>query len=478
MVVDFEENQGMNAAHSFSAAPDQREFRLAVLSGIALSLLFAVAQVLGNGTPAALLILPVVALLLLALSSPELALVGLTLFLFIDLHLSLYVGAVLFTPIVALAVILHHRDFAWNELSTPLSKPLLLFGLAVLPSLFNALNPVSSIAKMYNLVAFLIAMYAVLLTFRTFDAMRRMALVFLVMTAITGTDVIRVALATGLRDYGFAGVMFVDYAGIAVNVVALMVLFTKGWRRVALLILGTLIGMGLILAQTRNAWIATGVTLAVTLGLLIRDPLVAGVTRKRMVIIAAVCIAAIAILAAGTIALNPSVGERATDITEANTVETPDALIIRNTLLTRMIIWDTALNAFLAHPFIGIGMYGFIDASYMYCRFPTMLYEIYVRGNSAHIAYLGVAAESGLIGLTAFLFLLVSTLRLAARNVRRALSQQEQRYALLSFTAMIYCTLSMFLTDAWMFGQGIVLFGIVVGLILAQHRHQQQGSPA
>jgi len=478
MDVDFEENTGMNAAPSISGAPLQKEFRFAVLSGIALSLLFAVAQALGNGSTASLILLPVAALLLLALSSPELALVGLTLFLFIDLHLSLFVGAVLFTPIVALSFVLHHRDFAWKEFSTPLSKPLLLFGLAVLPSLLNALNPFACIEKMYNLVAFLIAMYGVLLTTRTPAAMRRLVLVFLVMTALTGADVIRVAVATGKRDYGFAGVLFVDYAGIAVNAVALMALFTKGWRRFALLILGIVIGMGLILTQTRNAWIATALTLTVSLGYLIRYPEIAGVTRKRMITIAAFCVGALVLLAVATISLNPAVGTRATDITNPNTQETAEGIIIRNTLLTRMIIWDTALQAFLAHPVIGIGMYGFIDASFEYTRVPQLLYELYVRGNSAHITYLGVAAETGLVGLTAFLFLIVSIIRLGAGTVRRAADLQERRYAAVAFSALIYCTLSMFLTDAWIYGQGIVLFGIIVGLVQVLQRRQREGSPA
>ncbi len=468
----------MNAAPSISGAPLQKEYRFAILSGIALSLLFAIAQVWGNGTPASLLLLPAMALVLLALSSPELALIGLTVFLFIDLHVSLFVGGVLFTPIVALSFVLHHRDFAWKEFSTPLSKPLMLFGLAVLPSLINAVDVAHSITKMYNLVAFLIAMYAVLMTVRSLDAMRRLVIVFLVMTVVTGADVISVALATGKRDYGFSGVMFVDYAGIAVNVVALVALFSHGWRRLVLLIAGAVIGMGLILTQTRNAWIATGVTLIVSYAFLIRSPHIAGVTRKRMITITLVCIGALAILAVATIALNPSVGSRAADITDPNTQETAEGIIIRNTLLTRLIIWDTAFQAFLAHPWIGIGMYGFIDASYEYCRVPTLLYELYVRGNSAHITYLGVAAEAGLVGLTAFLFLIVSIVRLAARTVRRASGLQELRYATVGFAVMIYCTLSMVLTDSWIYGQGIVLFGIIVGLVQAMYRRQQEGTPA
>ncbi len=478
MDVDVMENQGMSAAPSVSRMQPQKEYRFAVLSGLALALLFGIAQAVGGGTPASLGFLLAIAVAMLLLSNPELALLALTMVFFVDWNASVFTSAIWFTPLVAVAILLHRRDFAWRELSTPLSIPLLSYGLAVIPSLFVALRPVVCFGKLYNMVAFAIAMYAALMAIRSFGAMRRVAFVFLILTAITASDVIVMALASGRREYGFAGVMFVDYAGLSVNVIALMVLFTRRLPRALLAALGLIVGMGLILTQTRNAWIVTGVTLAFAFSYLIRHPHIAGIARKHLIAIAVAGCIVLAGLTVVTIALNPSVGSRATDLAEANTVDTPDALIIRNTLLTRMLIWDTSLNAFIAHPLVGVGVYGFIDASYDYSRLPAILYALYVRNMSPHLTFLEVLAETGLIGMAGFLFLLVSVVRLASRTVREAKELAAQRHAFVAFIVIVYCTISMFFTDAWLWGQGVVLGGLLVGLVLANRRIQEAAATA
>jgi O-antigen ligase len=470
MDVEVMENQGMSVAPSVGGLPLQKEYRFAVLSGLALALVFGIAQAVGGGTPASLGFLFAVAAVLLLLSNPELALAALMVVFYVDYHVSLFSSAVWFTLLIAAAFVLHRRDFSLREFATPLSVPLLIYGLSVVPSLFNAVRPFVCIIKMYNMAAFLIAMVVTMMTVRSFDLMRKLTWVFVVMAAANAVHVISVAVSTGGREYGFAGVMFVDYAGVAVNAIALMALFSKGWRRVVLLLFGILIGMGLILTQTRNAWLSTGITLVISLAYLIRYPAVAGITRKGMIVAAVVGGIALAGLAGATIALNPKVGDRAVDITEANTVGTADALIIRNTLLTRMIIWDTSLNAVIAHPFIGVGIYGFIDASYQYCHLPKILYALYVRGNSPHIAYFEVLAETGLLGLTAFTLLVVALLRVASRTVREVSGLRAQRHAFIAFSAVVYVTVSMFFTDAWLWGQGAVLWGFIVGLMLANRK--------
>jgi len=478
MDVDVMENQGMNAAPSVGRLPLQKDFRFAVLSGLALAVVFGIAQALGGGTPASLGFLLAIAAVMLLLSSPELSLTALMVVFYIDYHVSLFSSAVWFTLFVAAAFFLRRRDFAWKEFSTPLSMPLLVYGLAVIPSLFVAVRPFTCIIKLYNMASFLIAMYVVMLTAHSFETMRKLTWVFVVMAAVNALHVISVAVSTGGREYGFAGVMFVDYAGVAVNAIALMVLFSKGWRRIVLLLFAVLVGMGLILTQTRNAWLSTAITLVIVLLYLIRYPDIAGITRKRMIVAAVLGGLALAGLAGATIALNPKVGDRAVDITEANTVGTADALIIRNTLLTRLIIWDTSLNAVLAHPLIGVGVYGFIDASYQYCHLPKILWALYVRGNSPHIAYFEVLAETGLIGLAAFCFLVAAMLRMAARTVREATGLRAKRYALIAFSAVIYSAVSMFFTDAWLWGQGVVLWGFIVGLVLANRQLQSRTVPA
>jgi O-antigen ligase len=462
--LEILEATGMSVAALSQRLRGDHDLRSMLLGGVILSLLFVLLQVLGGGTPMSLAFLPLVALLLLMVGNPEIVLAALIVVFYLDIHISIFSSAVWFTVLVGVAFVIHHRDFAWRDLLTPLSIPILVYGLAVIPSIFNADHPIYCIKRVYNLAAFLIAMYYSLMSIRTPDMLRRLVFLFVVLTAADATDVIVDALRSRGRETGFAGVMFVDYAGISVSILGMMMLFAKGVRRIVLLLLALLITMGLILTQTRNAWLATVITLGVGVAYLIRHPGMGSISRGRLIFTAVAGCIAIAAVAMFTVELNPSVGTRAAGIVEANMVETSTELIIRNSLLTRVLIWTTALNAFLSHPLIGVGVFGFADVSFQYIKFPAFLYFVYVKGNSPHIAYLAVLTETGIIGMAGFLFVLVSMVRTSLRTIREIVDVNGRRYALVAMVALVYCMISMAFTDAWLWGQGVVLWGLVVGM--------------
>jgi O-antigen ligase len=462
--LEIVETPGMSVATLGERLRADGELRPMLVGGVVLSLLFVALQVFGGGTPMSLAILALVALLLLMAGNPELVLAALMVVFYLDIHISIFSSAVWFTVLVAVAFVVHHRDFAWRDLLTPLSVPILVYGLSVIPSIFNADHPIYCIKRTYNMAAFLIAMYYCLMSIRTPDMLRRIIFLFIILTAADATDVIIDALNSRGRETGFAGVMFVDYAGISVSILGAMVFFAKGWKRIVLLALALLITMGLILTQTRNAWLATVITLGVGVGYLIRHPGMGSISRRRLIFTAVAGCIAIAAVALFTVELNPSVGTRAAGIVEANMVETSTELIIRNSLLTRVLIWTTALNAFLTHPLIGVGVFGFADVSFQYITVAKFLYFVYVKGNSPHIAYLAVLTETGIIGMAGFLYVLISMLRTSLRTIREIVDVSGRRYALVALVALVYCMVSMAFTDAWLWGQGVVLWGTVVGM--------------
>jgi O-antigen ligase len=446
------------------------EWRFVLLTGAILTSLFVALVVLGEGKPGWLLALPALGLLLMLLKQVELTLGLLVVVLFVDFPVSIFSSAVWFTIIVALAFLVNHRDFAWKELSSPLTVPLLVYGFAVLPSLLNAVNPWRCIAMFLNVFAFLTATYVTFMNVRTMDVIGRLTRVYLGMALVNALSLIPVAVMSGRRDYGFAGIMYVDYSGLAVSVLAAIALMSDGRRRVLALGVSFVVGIALVLTQTRNAWLSALITLVFVAGYVVRYPFLAGLSRKQMFSSVVAGGLLLAIVAGSAIFVNPAIEQRAMDVTRSGAIEAGESVLVQNSVITRLMIWHTAYNAFVAHPWIGIGVYGFAQASQLYSRLPPLFYDRYVRGNSAHVTFFAVLVETGIVGMVGFLVFLGSILRVAFRSVHEVVGIEAQRNAFVGLVAIIYCTVSMFFTDAWMWGQGIVLWGLIVGLVLANRR--------
>ena len=88
----------------------------------------------------------------------------------------------------------------------------------------------------------------------------------------------------------------------------------------------------------------------------------------------------------------------------------PSFASINHILSWRLWIWDTAMNMVADRPFTGVGAGAFQAAYDHYSTLPGDVFRgTYVY--HAHQLYVGIAAETGLIGLAAFCVLVVLTLR-------------------------------------------------------------------
>jgi O-antigen ligase len=133
-----------------------------------------------------------------------------------------------------------------------------------------------------------------------------------------------------------------------------------------------------------------------------------------------------------------------------------------NSMVTRLLVWMTAWQAFLAHPLLGIGAYSFPFASAEYFTIPPSLYLRYVRGLSPHVTYLASLAETGIVGLTGFLVFLGSSLRTATRAVRLSRVGEERFVSTSLFVVQLYIAVSMTMTDAWLWGQCGMLWALIL----------------
>lgn len=176
--------------------------------------------------------------------------------------------------------------------------------------------------------------------------------------------------------------------------------------RSALLASAGLISLGLLLSWSRGAWLSFALAVAVV---------VLAHTRKAapaVAVLAAVAVAALAAAGAGGLLPAP-VAERLGELqayvglVDVPRTEVTDANFA---VLERLAHWQAALSMWADHPWLGVGAgnYAAVYAGYHLPRWYEPL-------GHAHNVYLNVAAEAGLLGLLAYLWLWAASLWQALR---------------------------------------------------------------
>jgi O-antigen ligase len=153
-----------------------------------------------------------------------------------------------------------------------------------------------------------------------------------------------------------------------------------------------------------------------------------------------------------------------------------DALVAQRLLLT-----GAGLLMFQSSPIVGVGPGGFGDALE---AFGPQISGLFDFVGSAHNGYVHVAAEMGIVGLTAFLYLVISTWIALLRGARRAARETDeeavrrralQAALLWSFTAA--CIVSGF---EWPFAHGVgelIVLVAAAGRVLAASRPAEGSTP-
>jgi O-antigen ligase len=279
------------------------------------------------------------------------------------------------------------------------------------------------------------------------------------------------------RFFGFGGVMFIDYAGLGIVGCSIAAFFARGGRRILFIALAALLMTGLAATQTRNPFpviFGTGCFLAVVAFVKNRA---LGVSRARVLGVALLVFVIVGLVVAIVLLTQKGLASRVADASiEEMVIENEDD-IGQNSLLTRVLIWDTALNAFKAHPILGIGMFSFPRVSATWATIPESIHDLYVEGRSPHIGYLMVLCEAGMVGLAGFLVFVGAWLITAMRSVEKHPHESILQCRFLALGTTTYLALSLVVTDAWLMGNGSVVLGGILGLSVgaASMKNEESG---
>jgi O-antigen ligase len=458
-----EASQVMNPGEIQPPDLDRREILSALALTVVATAFFVGLVAMTGGKPFVLGVLPVLALTLFVVTQYEYARILFVASLFINLSAFGFSAAVWAALAFTASSVVRHPDRAWSEFRHPLTRSIALYALCIVPSFINTYRPDMSLALLMNPIAFSVVLALVYADTRKLSDTRDLLVTFLVLAVVNSFDVIRLALLGEGRPFGFAGIWFVDYSALGVCLSLAGAVVSDGRARRYLLLAAGIIGVGLILAQTRNTWMSALITMAVFLGYLVRYPDMIGTTRRRLLggIAGALVAGAVVFLLAA--AANSRVVSRMADVTSTEKYSISAGGMVGNSLVSRMLIWDTAVQAFLAHPLVGIGVYAFPYSSHLYYRIPQVLFNLYVVGSHPHQTHLAVLAETGVIGAIGFLTFILTALRRSYQTIGLARSPRARKFALVAFVGIVYCCVSMFFTDAWLWGQQIILLALIMG---------------
>jgi putative inorganic carbon (HCO3(-)) transporter len=188
-------------------------------------------------------------------------------------------------------------------------------------------------------------------------------------------------------------------------------------RLLAILVVTSLMGTALVASWSRGAWIGMGAAALVML---------AALPRRAWLGLALVALILVGTLGLDVVGLLPaSVSARLTDFAEYVRFEDVRGVGINDAnyaVLERLAHWQAALEMWRANFWSGVGFGDYEPAypDYRLLNWPIAL-------GHAHNYYLNVAAETGLLGLLAYLLLWGAVFWQTWRFIQRALSDAWQR---------------------------------------------------
>lgn len=388
--------------------------------------------------------------------------------LILELYNSLYI-----VPFIALSFLFTRSKISLEDTDIPISPYLFLYLFSMFISLVNTVSISGSLFKMLNYILFLLLIFLTLLIFRESKEIAKFLYLFLFLVFLNSIQVILLA-GSGKREFGFAGIMFNDYVGLGSLLSIVLFFYTSKLWKIVFLILSIALTATMILTQTRGIWIAFASSFLLILTILLVKSERLFIRRNTLIFSFIIIIG----IGGWFVLRSDNADFAAQRVASINQVD--ESAVKRgevtNSVVTRFFIWHTCYNAFIQHPIIGIGAYSFPFSSQYYYTIPKLFYRKYVERLTPHVTYIAVLTETGLIGFLCFIFIIISILKLNYSNICASKNLVNVRYSIILLSANIYSFCSMAVTDSWLWGHGIILWGIIVGATAVHYKYLQRSN--
>ncbi len=228
---------------------------------------------------------------------------------------------------------------------------------------------------------------------------------------------------------------FGEFLVIVVCVALLLCFLETGFGRAVAVTAAVLLGAGLVLTFTRGSWI----------GLVIGILVVAGLAESRVVWV-------VAGGAAVLLGLIPGAAQRLEAIVSVS--DQP-----------RLGLWQAAWRIIVAHPLLGVGLGLYVYAIRDLYHDSLAIRRLAGTPGSAHDSYLLLAAETGILGGLAFVWMIIEPVRTGIALAARAPRHGRQLIEVAFLTAAIVAfSVNALTSNSFQHPQVAFFFWIVVGL--------------
>lgn len=389
--------------------------------------------------------------------------------LFINLNFFYFSISELLVVFVFLSFLFTHK-FKVGEFNNQILFYFGIFILSILPSFYNLIfNIPEALPLSLHLLFFVLIFTIVAASFNNYIQIRNLLILFLIISLINGLYVIGMAILTGNRIFGFSGIMYVDYVGYSIVISFLFLMLEKKRKLLSLVLLLTF-SLALIFTQTRSIWLVTSLTLLLIFLHITFNHKKYNVNRLKLIVTFSLIVFAIAIFVLTLKDVNKGYFERI-EIKKIEQTDDPMRQTLQiNSLVTRYFIWSIAWDAFTSNPITGVGIYGFPFVSNEYSKIDNFLYEAYVERLTPHETFLAMLTEGGMVGFLGFIIFLISTIFFAIKSYLISKSDDELFFSEIILWLTLYTLFSMIITDAWLWGHGIVLWGLLIGMSIANRK--------
>lgn len=418
------------------------------------------------------IIISVIPLFLFIINDFKIIILILPLFFFLNYGVYYFYSSELFVPFIIISFLVTYRNIQPSDLDFPLKKYFLFYLFILLVSIIKSVSILKSLLLVNHIVLFLALIAIVFATVRERKLILSIIHVYLFGLTLNTLDVLIEVALTGKREFGFAGIMYVDLVSVGIVMTTLLFFFaTVTYKKIMYASLSLLFVAGSIGTQTRNTWIATIVTLLIVSSFIIIKHKDIGFStntfkRKSFVLIGLLVVG----ISVGLV-FSPNSLERVTKINSLPQSQISETGSVHSTLLTRVLIWYTAYNAFKANPILGIGAYSFPFTSQYYSTLNRVLYKYYVEDLPPHETFIAVAVETGIVGLVVFVLLYIQLAVYIYRCAMRYTTSTDKDIGYVLSASVLYAMISMGTTDAWLWGHCLILLGLLLGLLFAHSQH-------
>jgi O-antigen ligase len=387
--------------------------------------------------------------------------------LFFDIFplLLIHIG-ILLIPYLVLAFMLTSIGFKFQDLKTPFTFVIIIFVLSLLPSLLNSRALTNSMLNMLIWPSFLLLVILLAVSLREMKKINFVTALYVGIVTLNSFYCIYQGITTGRRSFGFAGVMFVDILGISIVITFILFMVAKGEKKIWLGTIFLIQILASIFTKTRNVWINILLVLLLSLIHIIIKSEYLQINKKKIIRYGLISIGSVALVGSLLISYFGAGFFRLENKQEL-TQESLEVGDVSNSLVTRYFIWTTGYNGFLQNPVTGIGIYSFGYSSQFYNTLPEVLFKKFVAGLTLHHGYFAILVEAGIVGFTGLMFFLVIIFRRSRKIYTEAQGTEYFLPSFIAFWVLIYIYISLFFSDAWYWGRGILIFAFVLGVISA-----------